>query len=53
MKENYFLYDVKLLKRDRHITILPPQEIKQNIIPYYNKLQIFKDALKENNETKN
>ena len=53
VKENYFLYDVKLLKRDKYITILPPQEIKQNIIPYYNKLQIFKDALKENNETKN
>ena len=53
VKENYFLYDVKLLKRDKYITILPPQEIKQNIIPYYNKLQIFKEALKENNETKN
>ena len=50
VKENYFLYDVKLLKRDKYITILPPQEIKQNIIPYYNKLQIFKEALKENNE---
>ena len=43
-----FIYDVKLAKTKRMITIL--RNINQNIIQYYNKMHFFVDALKKNNE---
>ena len=51
LEENIFIYDVKLTKKDRYIDNILEENIDQNKIPYYNKLQIFLDALKENNET--
>lgn len=51
IKSNFFYYDVSLQKRDVYIDILPPEDINQNAISYYNKLQIFLDALNKNKET--
>lgn len=38
IKSNFFYYDVSLQKRDVYIDILPPEDINQNAISYYNKL---------------
>ena len=51
IKSNFFYYDVSIKKRDVYIDILPPEDINQNAISYYNKLQIFLDALNKNKET--
>ena len=43
-----FIYEVKLEKIQRNMQIL--KEINQNSIQYYDKMHIFVDALRENNE---
>jgi len=43
-----FIYDVKLEKTKR--SIKSRKEINQNVIQYYEKMHIFMDALKKNNE---
>ena len=51
LKSNSFYFDVTFEKRHYFLTNLPPEEIKQDVISYHNKLQIFLDALKENKES--
>ena len=48
-KEASFIYDVKLEKHKR-ILRFPITNINQNTIEYYDKMHIFINALKENNE---
>ena len=43
-----FVYDVKLIKTEGIVQI--QKRIHQNILQYYNKMHIFVDALKKNNE---
>ena len=49
VKENSFVYDIELIKSNIFYDIVK-ENIDQNIIPLYNKLDIFEEALKGNNE---
>ena len=50
VKENYFIYNVKLKQCYKYFKELGKKDIDQNIIPIYIKLKIFLEALEENNE---
>jgi len=50
-KENSFIYDIDLKKRDYYFDNIVPLNIDQNVIPLYNKLEVFLEALEKNNET--
>jgi len=50
IKENSFVYDVTLEKRNKYLPNIAKENIDQNTIEYYNKLDIFIDALKQNKE---
>jgi len=49
-KKNYFIYDIYFIKEDYYIDNIVPLDISQKIIPLYNKLEIFLEALQKNNE---
>ena len=51
VKENSFVYDIDLKKSDYYINNIVPLNINQGIIPLYNKLEIFLEALQKTNET--
>ena len=51
VKENSFVYGVDLKKGDYYINNIVPLNIKQDIIPLYNKLELFLEALQKTNET--
>ena len=50
VKENSFVYDVELKKGNKILKNIVKTDIPQNIIDYYEKLDIFLDALKKNKE---
>ena len=50
VKENNFVYNVKLKQCYKYFKDLGEKDIDQNIIPIYFKLKIFLEALEENNE---
>ena len=50
IKENSFVYDVTLEKGNKYLPNIAKENIDQNTIEYYNKLDIFIDALKQNKE---
>ena len=50
-KDNSFIYDIDLKKRDYYFDNIVPLNIDQNVIPLYNKLEVFLEALEKNNET--
>ena len=49
-KKKHFIYDINLIKEDYYFKDIVPLNISQDIIPHYNKLEIFLEALKKNNE---
>ena len=50
-KENSFIYNVQLQKGNKYLHDIVKDDIDQDIIPLYNKLDIFLEALNEINET--
>ena len=50
VKENIFIYETELEKGNKYIENINKEKIYQSIAPYYNKLNIFIEALQENNE---
>ena len=50
VKENTFIYETELKKGNKFIDNIVKEDIDQNIIPLYDKLDIFIEALKKNNE---
>ena len=50
IKENMFIYELKLQKYNRYIKNLCKNDIIQNQIEIQNKMEIFYEALKKNNE---
>ena len=46
VKDKTFIYDVEFKKGHRHLTIITPNDIKQNI-KYQDKLDLFLEALKK------
>ena len=50
VKENYFVYDINLKEGDYYLKKMVEEDINQNIIPIYNKLEIFLEALGNNKE---
>ena len=52
VKENTFVYDAKLKKGNKWLDNIVKEDIDQTIIPLYNKLDIFLEAL-ENKDEKN
>ena len=50
VKENSFIYDIELKKGNKYLDNIVKENINQNIISLYNKLEIFLEALKKNNE---
>ena len=53
IKENFFVYETLLEKGNKYLDNIVKEKIDQNIVPYYNKLNIFIEALKENNKINN
>ena len=53
VKENSFVYETELKKGNKYLDNIVKENIDQNIVPYYNKLNILIEALQENNETNN
>ena len=53
IKENSFVYETLLEKGNKYLDNIVKEKIDQNIVPYYNKLNIFIEALKENNKINN
>ena len=51
VKGNTFIYDIDLQKGDYYINNIVKLNIEQNIIPPYNKIEIFLEALEKNNQT--
>ena len=45
LKDESFIYEAELKKRNKYLPELVPEDIDQNIIPLYNKLFIFLEAL--------
>lgn len=50
-KDNSFVYEIELKKGNKYLDNIVKEDINQKIIPFYNKLDIFLEALKENNES--
>ena len=50
VKENTFIYETELKKGNKFIDNIVKEDIDQNIIPLYDKMDIFIEALKKNNE---
>ena len=50
VQENTFVYYTELKKGNKWLDNIVKEDIDQNIIPLYNKLDIFIEALKNNNE---
>ena len=50
VKDNTFVYEIKLLKGNKFIDNIVKRKIDQNQIPIHYKLDIFLEALKKNNE---
>jgi len=50
VKENTFIYDTELKKGNKWLDNIVKEDINQKIIPLYNKLDLFLEALKANNE---
>ena len=50
VKENTFIYEIQLLKGNKFLDNIVKRKIEQNQIPLHNKLKIFIEALKKNNE---
>ena len=50
IKENTFLYETELKKDNKYLDNIVKESIDQNIVPFYNKLDIFLEALEKNNE---
>ena len=53
VKDNSFVYETELKKGNKYLDNIVKENIDQNIIPFYNKLNIFLEALQENNTTNN
>ena len=55
VKENSFVYETQLKKGNKNLDDIDNGKviIAQNIVPIYSKLNIFIEALKENNEFNN
>ena len=55
VKENSFVYEAELKKGNKYLDDIDigKVSIDQNIIPFYSKLNIFIEALQENNEINN
>ena len=51
VKENFFVYETELKKGNKYLDNIVKKTIDQNIVPFNNKLNIFIEALQENNET--
>ena len=51
-KKKSFIYSPDLKKRNSYLDNIPDEPLEQNIIPLYNKLNIFLEALDKNNENK-
>ena len=49
VKDNSFVYETELKKGNKYLDNIVKENIDQNIIPFYNKLNIFIEALQENN----
>ena len=52
VKDKTFIYDVKLEKGHKFLDNIPRENINQNIMKYQDKLDLFLEALKQNNEEK-
>ena len=50
IKENSFSFETELKKGNKYIDILVKEDIRQDIIPFYTKLDIFEKALLKNKE---
>ena len=50
LKDECFAYQPDLNTGNKYLNNILKEPIKQNIIPFYNKLNIFLEALKKNNE---
>ena len=50
IKENIFIYELKLQKYNKYISNITKKDIEQNQIPIQNKLDIFLKALIKNND---
>ena len=50
VKENTFVYDAELKKGNKWLYNIVKEDIDQTIIPLYNKLDIFLEALEKNEE---
>ena len=50
-KENSFVYETELKKGNKYLDNIIKEDINQKIIPLHNKLDIFLEALKENQES--
>ena len=50
VKENIFIYELKLQKYNKYIKNIAKKDIEQNLIPIQNKLDIFLKALIKNND---
>ena len=50
-KDNSFVYETELKKGNKYLDNIVKEDIDQKIIPFHNKLNIFIEALKENNES--
>ena len=50
VEANSFIYDIDLKKGDYYINNIVKENIDQNFIPIYNKLEVFLEALKNKNE---
>ena len=53
VKENSFVYETELKKGNKYLDNIIKENIDQNIVPFYSKLNIFIEALQENNEINN
>ena len=51
VKENFFIYETELKKGNKYLDNIVKENIDQDIVPLYNKLDIFEVALKENKES--
>jgi hypothetical protein len=47
-KDETFVYETELKKRNKYLPNIVPEDIDQTIIPLYNKLFIFSEALEKN-----
>jgi len=52
-KNSSFVYETELKKGNKYLDNIVKENIDQSIVPFYNKLDIFIEALKENKESNN